>query len=64
MPMPDLGTPTLKGKAYTTGRGGAGNMAKNDPEHPERARERQDVDVPHVALEPERPYLTGRGKLT
>lgn len=36
-------------------------MAVNDPEHPELARERQDVDVPHVALAAEKNYPTGRG---
>jgi len=37
----DLETPTLKGERYTTGRGGSGNMAKNDD--PEAARRAQDV---------------------
>jgi hypothetical protein len=36
-------------------------MAVNDPEHPELARERQDVDVPIVALAAEKNYPTGRG---
>lgn len=36
-----LETPTLKGERYTTGRGGSGNMAKNDD--PEAARRAQDV---------------------
>jgi len=36
-----LETPTLKGDIYTTGRGGSGNMAKNDD--PEAARRAQDV---------------------
>lgn len=42
----DFDTPTLKTAKYTTGRGGIGNMAKNDPEHPELAREAQDVNPP------------------
>lgn len=36
-------------------------MAINDPDHPEFARERQDVDVPHVALAAEQNYPIGRG---
>lgn len=36
-----LETPTLKGEMYTTGRGGSGNMARNDD--PEAARRAQDV---------------------
>lgn len=42
-----LETPTLKGERYTTGRGGSGNMAKN--EDPEAARRAQDV-VAYVFL--------------
>lgn len=42
----DFDTPTLKTAKYTTGRGGIGNMAKNDPERPQLAREAQDVDPP------------------
>ncbi|MCJ1366663.1 hypothetical protein MMC16_005793 [Acarospora aff. strigata] len=42
-PAPDLVTPTIKSLTYTTGRGGTGNMAKNDPTNPAIARERQDV---------------------
>ena len=61
-PPPELDTPTLKSKTYTTGRGGSGNMAVNDPEHPELARERQDVDMPHVPLVAEKNFQTGRGK--
>lgn len=38
---PSLDTPTLKGDIYTTGRGGSGNMAKNND--PEAARRAQDV---------------------
>ena len=46
-PLPeDLTTPTIKSENYTTGRGGAGNIAKNDPANPELARERQDVEAP------------------
>lgn len=60
-PPPELGTPTLKSKTFTTGRGGTGNMAVNDPENPEFARERQDLDVPLVALAAEKDYPIGRG---
>ncbi|KAL9117939.1 MAG: hypothetical protein Q9187_005520 [Circinaria calcarea] len=42
-PPPDLVTPTIKSERYTTGRGGQGNMAKNDPYNPQLARESQDV---------------------
>ena len=56
---PVMTTPTLKSKVYTTGRGGAGNLAKNDD--PEEARIAQDVDVPGITL-PEGPTHTGRGK--
>jgi hypothetical protein len=38
---PTLETPTLKSDVYTTGRGGSGNMAKNND--PEAARRAQDV---------------------
>ncbi|KAL8965106.1 MAG: hypothetical protein Q9183_004025, partial [Haloplaca sp. 2 TL-2023] len=38
-----LVTPTIKTNTYTTGRGGTGNMKKNDPKHPEVARRSQDV---------------------
>ncbi|KAK5341276.1 hypothetical protein LTR98_002068 [Exophiala xenobiotica] len=51
-------TPTLKSSVYTTGRGGTGNMAKND--NPEEARRAQDVDVPGVML-PEGSHHIGRG---
>lgn len=40
----DLVTPTLKSNTYTTGRGGTGNMARNDPERPDLARAAQDVE--------------------
>ena len=40
----DLVTPTLKSDLYTTGRGGQGNMAKND--YGQEARAAQDVDTP------------------
>ena len=43
---------------YTTGRGGTGNMAKNDS--PAEARAAQDVDVPGVILN-ESAHHTGRG---
>ncbi|KAI4195211.1 MAG: hypothetical protein LQ350_007333 [Teloschistes chrysophthalmus] len=39
----NLVTPTIKQSVYTTGRGGSGNMKKNDPNHPEVARKSQDV---------------------
>ncbi|KAL8660181.1 MAG: hypothetical protein Q9202_006777 [Teloschistes flavicans] len=39
----NLVTPTIKQTIYTTGRGGSGNMKKNDPNHPEVARKSQDV---------------------
>jgi hypothetical protein len=38
----DLSTPTLKSSVITTGRGGSGNMAKNDD--PVETRLRQDVE--------------------
>lgn len=37
-------------------------MAVNDPEHPELARERQDVDVPNAPLVAEKNFQTGRGR--
>lgn len=40
----DLATPTLKSDLYTTGRGGQGNMAKND--YGSEARAAQDVEAP------------------
>lgn len=46
--LEDLITPTIKSENYSTGRGGTGNMAKNDPARPEIARASQDV----VAAEP------------
>ena len=51
-------TPTLKSNIYTTGRGGTGNMARNDD--PEEARAAQDVDIPGITL-PEGAHHTGRG---
>ncbi|KAJ9645257.1 hypothetical protein H2199_003263 [Coniosporium tulheliwenetii] len=56
----DLVTPTLKSDHYTTGRGGTGNIAKNDPQHPELARAAQDVEAP-VQREPEGVFHYGRG---
>ena len=44
-----LATPTIKSSTYTTGRGGQGNMAPNDPSvpaHAEMARVAQDVGAP------------------
>jgi len=55
-----LQTPPLKAKNYSTGRGGSGNIAKNDPEKPEIARKRQDVDVPPVMIQEDQ-HHTGRG---
>ena len=40
-PAIDLETPTLKTDIYTTGRGGSGNMARNND--PAEARRAQDV---------------------
>jgi len=51
-------TPTLKSDIYTTGRGGTGNMAKN--QHAEEARRAQDLDVPGITM-PEGVHHTGRG---
>ncbi|KAF2200135.1 hypothetical protein GQ43DRAFT_88601 [Delitschia confertaspora ATCC 74209] len=56
----DLITPTLKANHYTTGRGGTGNMARNDPLHPELARASQDVEAPNPR-DPEGPHHYGRG---
>jgi Protein of unknown function (DUF3602). len=56
----DLVTPTIKQEVYTTGRGGQGNMVHNDPDRPEIARERQDVDSPPLRVE-QFPHHTGRG---
>ncbi|KAF2842870.1 hypothetical protein M501DRAFT_993639 [Patellaria atrata CBS 101060] len=56
----DLVTPTIKSDIYTTGRGGSGNMSKNDPAHPELARAAQDVDAP-AHREPESTFHIGRG---
>lgn len=58
----DLTTPTIKQDYYTTGRGGTGNMMHNDKEHPEIARESQDVEAPPLRLEEGR-HFTGRGML-
>lgn len=58
----DLVTPTLKSDLYTTGRGGAGNMAHNDPRRPEIARASQDIEAPAVhGREHEGPHHIGRG---
>ena len=57
-----LRTPDLKGKNYSTGRGGSGNMAKNDPKKPEIARQHQDVEIPQIKLQEDQ-HHTGRGKL-
>ncbi|EKG14796.1 hypothetical protein MPH_08071 [Macrophomina phaseolina MS6] len=58
----DLVTPTIKSALYTTGRGGSGNMARNDPERPELARAAQDVEAPPGAgRDHEGPKHFGRG---
>jgi hypothetical protein len=57
----DLVTPTLKTNTFTTGRGGTGNMAQYDPQHPELARAAQDVDTPATHPEPTGPTHYGRG---
>ncbi|KAF2645693.1 hypothetical protein P280DRAFT_476193 [Massarina eburnea CBS 473.64] len=56
----DLVTPVLKSEHYTTGRGGTGNMARNNPNFPEIARASQDVEAP-LHREPEGPHHYGRG---
>lgn len=45
----------------TTGRGGAGNAVKRDPNKSDKARQAQDVDVFPI-LRPEAQNRTGRGK--
>lgn len=58
----DLETPTIKASLYTTGRGGTGNMASNDPTNPSLARQAQDVEAPvGIAREPENTFRYGRG---
>ncbi|KAL8724704.1 MAG: hypothetical protein Q9166_007792 [cf. Caloplaca sp. 2 TL-2023] len=56
-----LTTPTIKSNVYTTGRGGSGNMKKNDPKHPEVARKSQDVEPPVKRRAIEERGHTGRG---
>lgn len=56
----DLQTPTIKAATYTTGRGGSGNMASNDPSKPEVARAAQDVAAP-AHKQPETAVHVGRG---
>ncbi|KAL2821787.1 hypothetical protein BDW59DRAFT_150037 [Aspergillus cavernicola] len=56
----DLVTPTIKQEVYTTGRGGSGNMMHNDPDHPELARESQDVEAPPMRVQ-EAAHHVGRG---
>jgi hypothetical protein len=53
----DLATPTIKSETYTTGRGGTGNIVKNDSA--DVARLAQDVEAPAVR-EPEN-FHYGRG---
>ncbi|KZM23068.1 uncharacterized protein EKO05_0008200 [Ascochyta rabiei] len=55
----DLVTPTIKSNTYTTGRGGQGNMAKND--NPDNARLAQDVNGPVQISEPKGAVHYGRG---
>ncbi|KAJ4333162.1 hypothetical protein N0V87_007799 [Didymella glomerata] len=55
----DLVTPTIKSNTYTTGRGGQGNMAKNDD--PNNARLAQDVEGPTTISEPKGAVHYGRG---
>jgi hypothetical protein len=57
----DLSTPILKSNNYTTGRGGTGNMATNDPQRPEVARAAQDVEGPAKVSEPKGAIHYGRG---
>jgi hypothetical protein len=44
-------TPAIKADKYTTGRGGSGNIAKNDPNAPEIARAAQDVAAVHASAQ-------------
>lgn len=60
VPGDDLATPTIKADTYTTGRGGSGNMAKNDPNHPEITRASQDV-APVAKTERSGSFHIGRG---
>ena len=57
----NLITPTIKSDTYTTGRGGSGNMKKNDLDHPEEARRSQDVN-PAIQQDSKGPTHTGRGE--
>lgn len=57
----DLDTPTVKGDMYTTGRGGRGNMVKNDPRHPNIARLRQDLNARAASLVVGMNFPIGRG---
>lgn len=59
----NLITPTIKSTIYTTGRGGSGNMKKNDPKHPEVARKSQDVAPVLPRRGSEGTGHTGRGRL-
>lgn len=62
MSAESLDTPSIKTDTYTTGRGGSGNMAKNDPNNPERARAAQDVTaVPERAEGKGQTIHHGRG---
>ncbi|KAL8918640.1 MAG: hypothetical protein Q9172_005333, partial [Xanthocarpia lactea] len=57
-----LTTPTIKSSVYTTGRGGSGNMKRNDPRHPELARKSQDVVPPPKKTHAGERGHTGRGR--
>jgi len=55
----DLDTPTLKSEHYTTGRGGSGNIARNDSAA--EARLAQDVEAQAVKHHEEQNLHYGRG---
>ena len=57
----NLETPTLKTSIYTTGRGGAGNMAHFEKNDPNEARVAQDIEAPIRHENPHASVVTGRG---
>jgi len=59
-PEDQVALPHLTSAVYTTGRGGTGNMALNDPNHPEYARIAQDIDLP-MTLDSTTDFHGGRG---
>lgn len=62
IPQPTNILPAVKGSHYTTGRGGTGNMARNNPTDPSEARAAQDVEAPaHHGREMQGTYHWGRG---